>query len=227
MSKRRFPCPICGEILKQHEGTAECMFCGKEEEAEFICPEGHFQCEECRLADPKEIIERTCKNYDGTDPFELASLIMKHSSFNPHGIEHHLLVAPVILTVCKNAGMDIPFRRIKTAMKRVEDIPYGACGSRGGCGACESAGTAVSLITGASFKSDEERSLTLKATANCLDKLAEMGGPRCCKQSVYAAIEETFSLLDGEYDLPRLRRYRCSFSSDIEGCKKERCPYYE
>lgn len=226
MSERKFPCPICGEILEEHDGSTECMYCGKEEEAEFMCPDGHFQCEECRLADAKELIERTCRDHGGTDPFELASLMMKHSSFNPHGIEHHLLVAPVILTVCKNLGVDIPERKIKTAMRRVEDIPYGACGSRGACGACESAGTAVSLITGASFKSDKERSLTLKATANSLEKLSELGGPRCCKQSVYAAIEETFSLLEEEYDLSSIEEHTCPFSDDIEDCKEERCPYY-
>ncbi len=227
MTEREFPCPICGTILEKHATAAECMYCGKKEETNFICPEGHFQCESCRLSDPQEIIERTCDNHDGTDPFELADLIMKHSSFNPHGIEHHLLVAPVILTVCKNSGVDISLKKIKTAMNRVKDIPYGACGSRGACGACESAGTAVSLITDATFRSDEERSAALRATSNSLKAIAEMGGPRCCKQSVYASIEEGYSILKERYKLPKLTDNRCPFSEDVEDCKGERCPFYD
>ncbi|MBS3816149.1 MAG: hypothetical protein KGY76_01135 [Candidatus Thermoplasmatota archaeon] len=226
MAERSFPCPICGEILEKHEGKAECMFCGEKEEADYICPNGHFRCEECRLAGPKEIIERTCKNYDGTEPIELAPLIMKHSSFNAHGIEHHLLVAPVILTICRNSGIDVSSKKIKTAMKRLEDIPYGACGSRGACGACESAGVAVSLITGASFRSGEERSLALRTTSNSLKAIAEMGGPRCCKQSVYASIEQAISILKEEYDLDDIEDFKCPFAGDIEGCKEERCIYY-
>lgn len=223
---RTFPCPVCGNILRKNEKTETCMYCGKKEKAEFLCPEGHFLCEACRLSGPQEIILRTCEHSSETNPYELASLIMKHPSFNPHGIEHHLLVGPVLLAACKNSGLEIPLRKIKTAMKRVKDIPYGSCGSRGGCGASESAGAGVSLITGASFTSREERSLALSATADSLKAIARIGGPRCCKQSVFASIEQGLESIKGKYPTPETNSFICPFADEIEDCQKKKCPYY-
>jgi len=40
-----------------------------------------------------------------------------------------------------------------------------------------------------------ERSLALLATSEALKAVAETGGPRCCKQSVYLTLETTAEFL--------------------------------
>ena len=103
-----FTCPICGSELIEKTVEASCSFCGAVEETDYICPNGHFQCEDCRLAEQTEIIERVCLNTKSGDPIDLVNLIMKHPSFNQYGSEHHELVAPVVLAALRNLGkMDI------------------------------------------------------------------------------------------------------------------------
>jgi len=224
-----FRCPICQKPLHSANHLAQCSFCGNKENAELICPSGHYQCETCRLASSEEIIERVCHTTTSTDPVEIANLIMRHPSFNQYGAEHHLVVAPAMLTALDNQGVwDFDRTKLKSVLNRLSDIPVGACGTRGGCGACEAAGCTISVITKASYASQRERSLTLKTTAHALEKIAEIGEARCCKQSVYAAIETAQHTLKTELglNLP-VTKITCAFSARINDCQKERCPYYQ
>jgi len=226
---KAFTCPICGQELIEKTGTYTCSFCGAIEQGEWICPNGHYQCEECRLATQDEIIERVCLNTDCTDPVEMANLIMKHPSFNDFGVEHHFLVTPVILTAVFNLKhRKIESKDIRRCFKRAENIPYGTCGSRGDCGACVGSGTAVSILLKTNYMSDRERSLVMLTTAKALLKISEMGGARCCKQSVYAAIETFWQELKDILELPTLKSVpiKCEFSGMVEECKKERCSYF-
>jgi hypothetical protein len=90
-----------------------------------------------------------------------------------------------------------------------------------------SAGALVSILTGASYLKDQERSLALRATAGALQAIAEAGGPRCCKQSVYLSLETAFAFLRRELGLDLPLTIHCEFSGHSEGCKKKRCQYYE
>ncbi len=228
--QRDFVCPVCGERLQEHTGVAACSFCEKAEKADLVCPHGHYQCEQCRLAGPSEIIERVCRHTRSSDPVEIVNLVMRHPSFNDHGCEHHELVAPAVLASLENRGLArVDQAMVRRAMKRTQGIPYGACGSLGACGACVSAGVAISLLSKATFRSDRERALTLTATSSALQRLADMGGARCCKQSVYAALEAAMHMMEATLGLSLWKRdaIRCLFSRDVDDCKQERCPYYE
>lgn len=224
----RFRCFICEQELQEKENLFACTFCGKQEPGEWFCPGGHYICEECRLSTPEEAIQRVCSHTTSSNPWEIATLVMRHPSFKPHGAEHHLVVAPVVLTALANSGQAaFDKKKIAAAIKRTADIPVGACGSRGDCGACIGAGAAVSIILKASFASGKERSLTLKTAAAALLRLAEAGGPRCCKQSVYAALETCSLVFKNELNLHLdIGNKKCLFSQRITDCKKEICPYY-
>ena len=224
-----FTCSICDQELLEKESTYVCSFCGNREQGEWACPNGHYTCEECRLAGPAEIIERVCQETRLCHPREIAELLMRHPSFKDHGVEHHLLVAPVILVALANANR-IPVDKVKiqTALKRLVDIPIGVCGSRGDCGACVGAGAAVSLISGMYGNPKSARKWALKATGRALLHLAEMEGARCCKQSVYAALETCTRILQEEMGIPLEigGAIKCGFSHKITDCKKEECHYY-
>lgn len=224
----KFICSICGQELQGKESACVCSFCGKHEQGEWVCPNGHYTCEDCRLASPAEVIEKVCLETGSKNPVEIADLLMRHPAFKNHGVEHHLLAAPVILAAfanCKETRVDKA--KIQSAIKRLVDIPIGVCGSRGDCGACAGAGAAVSIIFGSHSNPAMGRSRALKATGSSLLRLAEMGGPRCCKQSVYAALEIAWDILGKEVGVSlELEKITCGFSQKITDCKREKCPYY-
>lgn len=223
-----FHCPLCGAELREEVRTQVCTYCGEEEECEWLCPEGHFLCEACRMACPADIIERTCRVSTVCDPVKIADVLMKHPSFSAHGPEHHLLTAPVILAALRNQGHHIRPGAVGSALRRMKDIPVGVCGTRGDCGACVGLGCAVSLVRGATFKADRERSLALEGTARALLRVAELGGPRCCKQSVYATLQAAAAFMSDQlgmdFVVPEV--IRCAFADKNEDCKKDRCPYF-
>ena len=224
-----FTCPLCNAELVETSQMAVCSFCGATEEAEYICTNGHYQCEECRMASQTDIIERVCLTTHSTNPIELANLIMKHPSFNQYGVEHHELVAPVVLSAIHNVrGTEIGHGKIRAAIKRGSKIPYGACGSMGTCGACVSAGVATAILTGSNYLKDQERNLTLKATATALLKLTDLGGPRCCKFSTYAGIVSAWDIARNDLNIPLPElQVECAFQGKLKECHLDKCPYYE
>lgn len=224
-----YPCLICGADLieLESETPSRCTFCGQVQPVYYLCPNGHAVCDDCQVAEPAEFIRRVCAGTQETDPIAIANLIMKHPIMVMHGPHHHALVAPVALTALANRGQ-IEFRpqRLEAVMHRTADIPMGVCGTRGGCGAAESVGAVLSVLTGASYLKDAERSLALQGTAETLLALAKAGGPRCCKQSVYLAFEVLSRLLATELHLDLPVTVRCEFADRNPECKRTRCAYY-
>ncbi len=224
-----FRCSLCGAELLEGTGLQTCTYCGIKEEGDWLCPQDHYVCESCRTARAHEIIERVALTTTDPDPVGIAELIMKHPTFSAHGPAHHLVVAPVILAALRNQGHVFKDGTTRTAIHRMEDVPSAVCGTRGDCGACAGLGCAVSLLTGATFRSGQERALALRATAHALMRVAELGGPRCCKQSVYAAIETAAEFIGRELGIPLTFTHpiHCAFSHVTEECKKEDCVFFD
>jgi len=224
-----FSCAICGKELIKKTSEAACSYCGLTEETEYICPDGHYICEECRLASQQEIIERTCLNTVITDPVSLANLIMKHRSFNHYGAEHHELVAPVILASLRNLGLiDLSEARLKASLKRSGRIPYGSCGTTGTCGAAVSAGAAIGILSHSNYLKDRERNLTISTTAKALLSITRLGGPRCCKYSTYVSLRAAWETASEILNivLPDLT-IKCDFQGKLKDCHHDKCQYYE
>ncbi len=55
-----YPCILCDADLYPTDVRAVCSFCGQEARAEYVCPNGHFICEECQLADLPAAVARVC-----------------------------------------------------------------------------------------------------------------------------------------------------------------------
>jgi len=222
-----YPCVICGSELQRVDTTAVCTFCNQESPARYLCKNGHHICEQCQLADWPLVVERICDGSTETDPSRIANWIMKHPMAVMHSPQHHIIVTPVFLSALRNSGVrSLNPGRLSSAIERTQGIPLGACGMRGECGAATSVGALVSILTGASFAKDEERSLSIRATAETLMAIAQAGGQRCCKQSVYLAIETASDFLFRELDIHLPAEPRCEFSQRNKECKKERCKYY-
>lgn len=220
-------CSVCGEKLDLADNNAVCTFCGRETPAHYLCPFGHHICEDCQLADWPQVVERVCEGTRETDPAAIVNLIMKHPMAVMHSPQHHIMVAPAVLAALSNLGLR-PLKpgRIASAIERTRGIPLGACGTRGECGAASSVGALVSILTSATFMKDHERSLALEATAETLLAIAKAGGPRCCKQSVYIALETASAFLKRELAIDLPVDPHCEFAARNPDCKLERCQYY-
>lgn len=220
-------CVVCGGKLEQVDVAARCTFCGNETQAQYLCVNGHTICEECQNADWPQVVERVCEGSRETDPAVIVNLIMKHPMSVMHSPQHHILVAPAVLAALRNKGiLALKPGRLASAIERTQGIPLGACGTRGECGAAVSVGALVSILTGATFAKDRERSLALEATAETLLAIADAGGPRCCKQSVYLSLETASVFLKEELNLDLPVEPSCEFAARNEMCKLERCKYY-
>lgn len=220
-------CFFCGGELEPVNTMAVCTFCGCEAPAQLLCAARHHICEDCQLADWPQVVERICEGSRQKDPAAIANLVMRHPMSVMHSPQHHILIAPVILAALRNSGLhSFGPGRLASAIERTKGIPLGVCGSRGECGAAVGAGTLVSILTGASFMKDRERSLALQATAHALLAIARAGGSRCCKQSIYLTLETASSFLKSELDIDLPITPRCEFIARNPECKQERCQYY-
>ena len=223
----KFRCRICERDLLEQPSLGVCTYCGREEASEWSCPGGHYTCESCRLACPDELIERACLHPASGNPLDLAELIMRHPAFHAYGEEHHSLPAPVILAALRNQGVPGAAEEgLRTSIARLQGIPVSVCGTRGDCGAAASAGTVISILRGATPLSDRERTEALRATARALLRIADRGGPRCCKQSVFETICCIWESLRDEFALEPLPSHVCSFAGKLKDCKTVRCPYF-
>jgi hypothetical protein len=220
-------CAICASELQPADTLAECTFCRRQTPARFQCPNGHHICDECQQADWPQVVERVCEASQETDPVAIANLIMKHPLSVMHSPQHHIIVTAVMLAALRNQSLQ-PSKpgRLASAIERTRGIPLGSCGTRGECGAAICVGTLVSILTGASYQKDRERSLALQASAEALLAVAQAGGPRCCKQSVYLSLEVGSAFLKRELSIDLPIDPRCDFITRNPECKQDRCKYY-
>jgi hypothetical protein len=157
----------------------------------------------------------------------IANLIMKHPMSVMHSPQHHIIVTAAVLASMRNKGLHpLSPGRIASAIERTKGIPLASCGTRGECGAAICVGALVSILTGATYQKDHERSLALQASAESLITIAKAGGPRCCKLSVYLSLETASIFLKRELDIDLPVMPHCDFSARNEECKKDRCQYY-
>ena len=71
---------------------------------------------------------------------------------------------------------------------RGKQVPGGACGFWGACGAGVSAGQFMAIATQSTPLAKEPWGLSNQMTSKALGSIGEVGGPRCCKRDSYLAI---------------------------------------
>lgn len=225
-------CFICGAELVYHAESKpmKCAICGKIFESNAECANSHFVCDICHQAEGVEFIEKVCLNSKEIDPFKLANLIMKHQSIKPHGPEHHFLVPAVMLTTYYNfiGKTDRIKLSLIKAKKRSANVLGGFCGFYGTCGAGMGNGIFLSIVLNSNPLSGDEYSSVNMITGKTLLKIAEAGGPRCCKRNTFIAIETAVEFLKEKFDIEiPLSEIRCRYSFANKECKFSDCNYYE
>ena len=240
-------CVVGGNELVYFEFNKRltCFFCGNEFLANVSCTDGHYVCDNCHQDSGMDLIESFCKITSLTDPLEMAIKMMEHPGIHLHGPEHHFLPAAVLITAYYKARgeTDLPARfasggsadkagkiekALQIAKQRCEIIPGGMCGTHGSCGAALSAGVFISIITGATPLAKKEWGLTNKMTSLALSRIAESGGPRCCKRVTYQSILEAIKFIKENFyvDIICSNISGCRFYKFNKECLFKNCEFY-
>ena len=135
-------CLICGAPLKylEHPIIMECSICHKSFESNVQCKNGHYVCDECHTSGIDNIIG-ICMSEKSKNPIEVIEKLMSLNTCHMHGPEHHIMVGSSLITAYKNAGGEVEIEQaLREMVRRGKQVPGGACGNWGACGAGISTG---------------------------------------------------------------------------------------
>ncbi|MCQ2295355.1 MAG: DUF5714 domain-containing protein [Bacteroidales bacterium] len=199
------PCPVCGQEVTSSTDT---------------------YCQACMVWHVDEVVS-ICKTDTSRNPIEVLEHLMSQDFCPMHGPLHHVLVGASLLTAYHNAGGEVELEAaLHTLIRRGMDIPGGACGNWGACGASLSAGIFMSIVTDNSPFATESWHLSNLLTAKALEQVANNGGPRCCKRDSYLSILATIDFvkehLGVEMEKPVVK---CSRSQINQQCIGQKCPF--
>ena len=221
-------CLICKAPLEYLEADElmECAICHKKENSKTRCVKGHYVCNECHTQGIDRMIG-VCLDEISADPVRIMETLMNLDFCHMHGPEHHVMVGSALLTAYKNAGGELELEKALMEMQsRGRSVPGGACGFWGACGAGISAGMFASIITKATPLSKEAWGISNRMTAAALQKIGEVGGPRCCKRDSYlailAAIEFVRENMGIEMEQQKIVCHRFTMNNQ---CIGNRCPF--
>ena len=211
-------CLICKAPLEylNADEEMECVLCHKKQYSKTRCVNGHFVCDECHTSGMDSIIA-------------ILEKMMSMPSCHMHGPEHHTMVGSALLTAYKNAGGEIDLSSALGEMqKRGKQVPGGACGFWGACGAGISTGMFISIALKATPLAGEAWGLSNQMTARALDAIGKNGGPRCCKRDSYLAIIEAVKFTSEKLHIDmKLNSVVCSRSHLNNQCRKEKCHFHK
>lgn len=237
MSIGKANCLVCGEPLVYWEEArvVTCAVCGRQETGHSICSAGHYVCDACHRCEGVDYIMGLCSESESTDPIAIINEAMGDKSIYPNGPEHHTLVGASLITAYANAGGNGPkgepidkSAALQELKRRSLQVPGGTCGFWGTCGAAVSAGQAMSVLNGSTPMTEEPWAQCQRLTSMVLGRLADLGGPRCCKRTGYVSILTAVPFMNmtlgANMQLPD--EVTCAFFGRNAECKRKRCPFF-
>lgn len=174
-------------------------------------------------------IKEICLQETKTNPIAIAIHMMKDPYINIHGPEHHILDGAALLTAVYNKQKDFDLSEALDELeKRGRKMPGATCGQWGICGSCASIGAALAIMHGTGPLSDNEYYKdNLRLTSRALDKIADIGGPRCCKRNAFLSLLTAIDFLKERYGIElESQDVVCEFSHLNQQCIGERCPFH-
>ena len=223
-------CMVCGKplVYRSEARRMRCSICGKEFDANCACEDGHFVCDTCHEAGSAAFFLPCLLASEEKDPLKLFEQVIALPKVHMHGPEHHAIVPCVLLTAYRNSGGELDLEKaLREALRRASQVPGGACGYWGVCGAAAGAGIYMSILLGSNPVHKEAWPIPQRLVADCLNAIADAGGPRCCKRTGRLAITRaaafTAELLGVEMPLGKVS---CRFFRENRECLYRDCPYF-
>lgn len=219
-------CLLMGACAPKVENTAQgesspCVICGQE----VANPEDAY-CASCQEGHIPEVID-LCMADTSSNPIAVLENLMSQDFCPMHGPLHHVLVGAALLTAYHNAGGEVAMEEaLPELIRRGMQIPGGACGRWGACGASLSAGIFMSIVTDNSPFATESWHLSNLLTAKALEQVANNGGPRCCKRDSYLTLLTTIDFVKEHLGVAMEKPVvKCSRSQINEQCIGQKCPF--
>lgn len=223
-------CLICKAPLAylDRDEAMECALCRKVQSSKARCVKGHFVCDACHTAGMDSVIS-ICLHTQSKNPIEILEEMMALPTCHMHGPEHHTMVGSALLTAYRNAGGELQLQSALYEMqKRGKQVPGGACGYWGACGAGVSTGMYMSIALKATPLAGEAWGLSNQMTAKALDAIGKSGGPRCCKRDSYLAVLEAVKFTESKLGVRmEMAPVVCSRSHLNNQCLHESCPFFK
>ncbi|MBR3259086.1 MAG: SAM-dependent methyltransferase [Eggerthellaceae bacterium] len=221
-------CLICGAPLEYLEAdeAMECAICHRRENSRTRCVHGHYICNDCHTAGMDAIIG-LCLAETSKDPIAIIERMMALPFCHMHGPEHHVMVGAALLTAYRNAGGAIDLEPALTEMmSRGKCVPGGTCGFWGACGAGISSGMFVSIISRSTPLAEKPFALSNLMTAKSLERIGEIGGPRCCKRDSYLSILAAVDFVKEHFGIEMEKpEVVCTHAAQNNQCIGKRCPF--
>ena len=162
---------------------------------------------------------------------ELLVELMDNPDVPIHYPYHHFIMPAALLTLAA-AEQHLPEEELgemlDTAEERAKNVLGGFCGNYGACGAGVGAGIFLSVYTDTSPMSETSWQWVNELTGLCLQKLASVPGPRCCKRTSFLSIQESVPYINEKLGLHLTVSdgITCHYYERNQECKKEECPFY-
>lgn len=225
----REECLICQAPLEylETEELMECELCHRQDMSKTRCVNGHYVCNECHTKGVDSVVGY-CIKETSKNPIEVLENMMAMPFCHMHGPEHHILVGAALLTAYYNAGGKIELlATLKEMIARGSKIPGGACGFWGSCGAAVGTGMFMSIISGATPLTGESWGQANLMTAQALQSIGKVGGPRCCKRNSYLSIEAAVKYIaETKNVFLETKPVMCSRTNLNNQCIGRRCPFH-
>ncbi|MEA5060965.1 MAG: DUF5714 domain-containing protein [Erysipelotrichaceae bacterium] len=183
-----------------------------------------------KLEERYKLIRETVIVSKSKNPIEIAKIVMANDFVNMHGPEHHFLDGAVFLVAYKNSGGDIDLdKSLQQLAMRAIEMPGGICGYWGVCGSLASIGASLSIIHDTNaLSNDDFYKDHMEYTSSVLQKMSEIGGPRCCKRNAFISITTAVDFVNKKYKVEMEKdAVVCNFYRFNSDCIKNRCPFYK
>lgn len=221
-------CLLCGKTLCYGDLTRErCSFCQEEFSTQVRCVDGHYLCDRCHQGDALTVLERFVATTPLRDPVAMVKQLFRHPSFHMHGPEHHFLIPAVTLRALENLGHSVPEGYWELVKNRASQLPGGTCGYWGACSAGIGAGVGASIFAGCSPLRRDHYDTIHRFTSAALTRIAQVGGPRCCKRNLVLSLESMLASFEASFGITlEAEPFRCEHFPRNRECLGNACPYF-
>ena len=181
------------------------------------------------MNDKYDLLINEIKKDESLNPIKIVKNIMHKEYISIHGPEHHFLDGAAFLVAYNNAGGNIDVEKaLYDLRERTIKMPGAMCGLWGVCGSVTSIGAALSIIHGTGpLSNDKFYKEHMKYTSTVINKMSEIGGPRCCKRNAFLSINAAMKFVEENYDIKmESNQIICEFTNWNKQCIKERCPFF-
>jgi len=172
------------------------------------------------------------KNKSTNDVFKIMTKMMDNPDVPMHYPYHHFILPASLLTsaaMVNKLSQDELEKMLIIACQRAKQVPGGFCGNCGSCGAGVGAGIFMSVYTDTSPMSEQTWQWCNEITAQCLQKISSVPGPRCCKRTCFLSAQAAVPYIQNRLNitLPITQKIVCKYAHKNPTCKKNLCPFYQ